>query len=106
MEDTQFHQAVSRSLDEPLPYFQQVRAAGSAKHQGRKQSLGGSSRASPSPAPCAKDKSGEEEEGERQEECEMSLVTSPRAAGEEPPDSLRDILQQEQLREEKETITR
>ncbi|XP_073160973.1 cilia- and flagella-associated protein 65 isoform X1 [Lepidochelys kempii] len=106
LEDIQFHQAVSRSLDEPLPYFQQVRAAGSAKHQDRKQSLGGSSRASPSPAPCAKDKPGEEEEGERQEECEMSLVTSPRAAGEEPPDSLRDILQQEQLREEKETITR
>ncbi|CAM5146835.1 unnamed protein product [Eretmochelys imbricata] len=106
LEDIQFHQAVSRSLDEPLPYFQQVRAAGSAKHQDRKQSLGGSSRVSPSPAPCAKDKPGEEEEGERQEECEMSLVTSPRAAGEEPPDSLRDILQQEQLREEKETITR
>ncbi|XP_038277803.2 cilia- and flagella-associated protein 65 isoform X3 [Dermochelys coriacea] len=106
LEDTEFHQAMSRSLDEPLPYFHQVRAAGSAKHQGRKRSPGGSSRASLSPAPCAKDKPGEEEEGESQEECEMSLVTSPRAAGEEPPDSLRDILQQEQLREEKETITR
>ncbi|XP_053899197.1 cilia- and flagella-associated protein 65 isoform X2 [Malaclemys terrapin pileata] len=104
LEDTQFHQAVSRSLAEPMPYFHQFWTAESAKHQGRKRSPGGSSRASPSPAPCAKDKPGEEEE--RQEECEMSLVTSPRAAGEEPPDSLRDILHQEQLREEKETITR
>uniref|UniRef100_A0A8C3S3X0 Coiled-coil domain containing 108 n=1 Tax=Chelydra serpentina TaxID=8475 RepID=A0A8C3S3X0_CHESE len=104
LEDTQFHQAVSRSMVEPVPYFHQFWAAGSAKHQGRKWSPGGSPRASPSSAPCAKDKPGEEEE--RQEECEMSLVTSPRAAGEEPPDSLRDILHQEQLREEKETITR
>ncbi|XP_065416527.1 cilia- and flagella-associated protein 65 isoform X3 [Chrysemys picta bellii] len=104
LEDTQFHQAVSRSLAEPMPYFHQFWTAESAKHQGRKRSPGGSSRASPSPAPCAKDKPGEEEE--RQEECEMSLVTSPMAAGEEPPDSLRDILHQEQLREEKETITR
>ncbi|XP_039349450.1 cilia- and flagella-associated protein 65 isoform X4 [Mauremys reevesii] len=104
LEDTQFHQAVSRSLTEPMPYFHQFWTAESAKHQGRTRSPGGSSRASPSPAPCAKDEPGEEEE-ERQEECEMSLVTSPRAAGEEPPDSLRDVLHQEQLREEKETIT-
>ncbi|XP_067426153.1 cilia- and flagella-associated protein 65 [Emydura macquarii macquarii] len=106
LEDTQFHQAVSRSLAEPMPYFHQFWSEESAKLQGRKQRLGSSSRVFPSPGACAKDKPGEEEEEERKEECEMRPVTSAKAAGREPLDSWCDVLHQEQLREQKEKITR
>lgn len=37
MENTQFHDAVRRSLDEPIPYFSQFRCAESADLQDRRQ---------------------------------------------------------------------
>ncbi|XP_074857085.1 cilia- and flagella-associated protein 65 [Carettochelys insculpta] len=102
LEDTQFHQAVSSSLAEPMPYFHQFWSEKSAKLQGRTQSPGGSSRASPSLDPCTEDKPEEEREQERK----TSQTTSCRSAGEEPQDSLQGVLLQEQLRQEKEAMAR
>ncbi|NWX98190.1 CFA65 protein, partial [Nothoprocta ornata] len=49
LEDTQFHDRVTRSLDEPIPYFSQLRCQESAESEDRGQSSRAPSRVSPSP---------------------------------------------------------
>uniref|UniRef100_A0A8D0LCE8 Cilia and flagella associated protein 65 n=1 Tax=Sphenodon punctatus TaxID=8508 RepID=A0A8D0LCE8_SPHPU len=89
LEDTQFHEAVTWSLAEPVPYFFQFWSEESAKRVDRKQSLGGgaSSSMDPSPDPGAGEGVGEEEELEEEE-------------------SLTDIVLHEQIREQKDKISR
>ncbi|NWX42945.1 CFA65 protein, partial [Steatornis caripensis] len=93
LENTQFHNAVRRSLDEPIPYFSQIRCAESAELQDRR--------------PCSTVPSGvsalsdlySETDGERKE---MRQETSPNK------DLLEswEVLHYEQLREQKEMMSR
>ncbi|XP_075789053.1 cilia- and flagella-associated protein 65 isoform X3 [Pelodiscus sinensis] len=88
LEDSQFQQAMSQSLAEPVPYFHQFWSEESAPLGGSRQSPGGS------PDPCARGRAGAEERGEPA----LSPGGSPRAA----QDSLHSALGQE----EKEALAR
>ncbi|NWW99450.1 CFA65 protein, partial [Caloenas nicobarica] len=93
LENTQFHDAVRRSLDEPIPYFSQFRCAESAELQDRRQCSMVFSTASASPD-LYPDEGGEGKQ--------MSQEAS-------PSNDLLDswvIFHHEQLREQKELMSR
>ncbi|NXF11617.1 CFA65 protein, partial [Smithornis capensis] len=92
LENTQFHDAVRRSQDEPIPYFSQFRSAKSAEPWNRRQCSTMPSRVSASTDPYL------EKNGERKE---MSQETSPS----DFPESW-EIFQHNQLRKKKEIISR
>ncbi|XP_055575401.1 cilia- and flagella-associated protein 65 [Falco cherrug] len=91
LEDTQFHDAVRRILNEPIPYFSQFRCAESAERQDRRQCSTVPSSVSASQDLCP------EKDGERKE---MRQETSPN----------KDLLESweifHQLREQKEMLSR
>ncbi|NXC35212.1 CFA65 protein, partial [Campylorhamphus procurvoides] len=92
LENTQFHDAVKRSQDEPIPYFSQFQSAKSAELRDRRERSTIASRVSASPDLYL------EKDGERKE---MSQETSPSDLLE----SL-EMFQHKQLRERKEMISR
>ncbi|KFP73234.1 Coiled-coil domain-containing protein 108, partial [Acanthisitta chloris] len=92
MDSTQFHNAVRRSLDEPIPYFSQFQCSRSAEIQDRRQC---------STIPCRVSASPDlylEKDGERKE---MSQETSPSDLLESS-----EIFHHKQLREKKEVMDR
>ncbi|XP_053117944.1 cilia- and flagella-associated protein 65 isoform X2 [Hemicordylus capensis] len=95
--ETQFQEAVIRSLEEPIPYFCQFWSKESAKLHGKKQSPGGISPTSCSPEFSPKEKIDEENTGEKE-------ASSARTSN--PGESLSFIIRKEQSREQKEAIIR
>ncbi|NWR55549.1 CFA65 protein, partial [Bucorvus abyssinicus] len=93
LENSQFHDAVRRSLDEPIPYFSQFRCAESAVLQDRKQCSTVSSRVSASPD-LYPEKDGERKEMRQETPPNKDLLESWK------------IFHYEQLREQKETMRR
>lgn len=91
LEDAQFHDAVRRSLDEPIPYFSQFRSAESAELQDRRLCSSLPSRVSTLPDPYS------EEDGERQE---LRQENSPSC------DLLKSWEKKEQLKEHEEMMSR
>ncbi|KAM9630301.1 cilia- and flagella-associated protein 65 [Morphnus guianensis] len=93
LENTQFHDAVRRSLDEPIPYFSQFRCAESAELQDRRQCSMVPSRvyASPDLYP--------EKDGERKEIRQESCPSNDLLGSWE-------IFHHEQLRKQKEMMSR
>lgn len=94
MEETQFQQAVARSLTEPIPYFYQFWSEKSAK---QKKSSTGTSPETPSPDFNAKGRTDDEDLGRETVPPRVpSCVT----------ENLSVIIRKEQSREEKEFIIR
>nr|XP_025951513.1 cilia- and flagella-associated protein 65 [Dromaius novaehollandiae] len=93
LEDTQFHDAVSRSLDEPIPYFSQLRCEESAELQDKGQSSRVPSRVSPSPDLYLEEK----DEGMK----EIRQETSPSNDSLVSWERMSDLFHHEQLREQK-----
>nr|XP_009674405.1 PREDICTED: coiled-coil domain-containing protein 108 isoform X1 [Struthio camelus australis] len=98
LEDTQFHDTASRSLDEPIPYFSQLRCEESAEPQDNGQSFRVPSRVSPSPDLYLE----EEDEGTK----EMRQETSPTNDSLESWERMSDLFHHEQLREQKKMMRR
>ncbi|XP_015270852.1 PREDICTED: coiled-coil domain-containing protein 108 [Gekko japonicus] len=96
LEETQFHEAVMRSIAEPTPYFCQFWSEESAKLHDKKQSTG-TSPTTPSPEVSAKDKTGEEDT--RRGEVSPSGTS-------DAVESLSVIIRKEQFLEEREAILR
>nr|XP_056708024.1 cilia- and flagella-associated protein 65 [Euleptes europaea] len=92
LEETQFHEAVMRSIAEPTPYFCQFWSEESAKLQDKKQSSG-TSPTTPSP------------EVRRGEEDTQREEVSPSGTS-DAVESLSVIIRKEHFREERETILR
>lgn len=90
MENTQLHDAIRSTLDEPIPYFSQFQCAESAKLQDRRQCSRVPSRVSASPDLYP------EKDGERKE---MRQETS-------PSNDWLEISHHEQLRKKKEMTSR
>ncbi|KAM6259969.1 cilia- and flagella-associated protein 65 isoform 4-T4 [Spheniscus humboldti] len=97
LENTQFHDAVRRSLDEPIPYFSQFRCEESAELRDRRQCSTVPSRVSASPDLYP------EKDGERKE---TRQETSPNNDLLESWERMSEILHHEQLREQKEMMSR
>ncbi|NXK54025.1 CFA65 protein, partial [Chauna torquata] len=97
LENTQFHDAVKRSLDEPIPYFSQFRCEESAETQDRGQCSTVHSRGSASPDLYT------QENGERKE---MRRESSPSSDFLESWERLSEVFHHEQLREQKEMMSR
>ncbi|NWW85581.1 CFA65 protein, partial [Rhynochetos jubatus] len=93
LENTQFHDAVRRSLDEPIPYFSQFRCVESAELQDRRQCPTVLSRVSAS-AGLYPEKDGERKEIRQEASPNVELLES------------WDIFHQGQLREQKEMLSR
>ncbi|XP_077176848.1 cilia- and flagella-associated protein 65 isoform X2 [Paroedura picta] len=96
LEETQFHEAVVRSIAEPIPYFCQFWSEESAKLHGKKQSSG-TSPTTPSPEVSTKDKLGEEDT--KREEVSPSETS-------DAVETLSVIIRKEQFREEREAVLR
>lgn len=94
MEETQFQEAVARSLTEPIPYFYQFWSEKSAK---QKKSPTGTSPETPSPEFSAKGRTDDEDLGKE--------TVSPRVTS-FVTENLSVIIRKEQSREEKEFIIR
>lgn len=97
LENTQFQDAVKRSLDEPIPYFSQFRCKESVETQDGGQCTTVPSRGSASPDLYT------EENGEREE---MKQESSPNKEFLESWERLSEVFQHEQLREQKELLSR
>ncbi|XP_069717405.1 cilia- and flagella-associated protein 65 [Phaenicophaeus curvirostris] len=97
LENTQFHDAVRRSLDEPIPYFSQFQCEESAELQDMRQCSTVSSRVS------AFSDLYPEKDGERKE---MRQETSPKNDLLESWERMSEILHHEQLREQREMMSR
>ncbi|KFO91785.1 Coiled-coil domain-containing protein 108, partial [Buceros rhinoceros silvestris] len=93
LENSQFHDTVRRSLDEPIPYFSQFRCAESAVPQDRKQCSTVFSRVSASPD-LYPEKDGERKERRQETPPNNDLLESWK------------IFHYERLREQKETMRR
>ncbi|XP_054686603.1 cilia- and flagella-associated protein 65 isoform X1 [Grus americana] len=91
LENTQFHDAVRRTLDEPIPYFSQFHCEESVELQDRRQCSTVPSRVPASPDLCP------EKDGERKE---MRQETSPNNDLLESWERMRETLHHEQLREQ------
>ncbi|XP_066477298.1 cilia- and flagella-associated protein 65 [Tiliqua scincoides] len=102
LEDTQFHEAMIRSLAEPIPYFRQFWSKESAKLQDKKQCPGGTSIKTSFLEFNIKDKI-EEEEEEEEEEFGEEKASSGTSADEK---CLSAIIRKEHSREQKEAIVR
>ncbi|XP_066855446.1 cilia- and flagella-associated protein 65 isoform X1 [Anser cygnoides] len=97
LENTQFQDAVKRSLNEPIPYFSQFRCKESVETQDGGQCTTVPSRGSASPDLYT------EENGEREE---MKQESSPNKEFLESWERLSEVFQHEQLREQKELLSR
>ncbi|NWS77356.1 CFA65 protein, partial [Crotophaga sulcirostris] len=97
LENTQFYDAVRRSLDEPIPYFSQFQCEESAELQAVRQSSTVSSRVS-----AASDLYPEK----NRERKEMRQETSPKNDLPESWERLSETLNYEQLREQREMMSR
>ncbi|NXC37869.1 CFA65 protein, partial [Penelope pileata] len=97
LESTQFHNAVRRSLEEPIPYFSQLQCEEPSKAQDNGQCSTVPSRASTSPDLHT------EEDGERKETCQES---PPSNEFMESWEKLSEVFHHEQLREQKEVMRR
>ncbi|NXQ83391.1 CFA65 protein, partial [Nyctibius grandis] len=93
LENTQFHDTVRRTLDEPIPYFSQFRCAESTELQDRTQCSTVPSRVSASPD-LYPEKDGEVKETRQETSPNNDLLES------------WEIFHQEQLREQKEMLSR
>ncbi|KFO12431.1 Coiled-coil domain-containing protein 108, partial [Balearica regulorum gibbericeps] len=91
LENTQFHDAVRRTLDEPIPYFSQFHCEESVELQDRRWCSTVPSRVPASPDLCP------EKDGERKE---MRQETSPNNDLLESWERMRETLHQKQLREQ------
>ncbi|XP_032045948.1 cilia- and flagella-associated protein 65 [Aythya fuligula] len=97
LENTQFQDAAKRCLDEPIPYFSQFRCKESAEAQDGGQCTTAPSRGSASPDLYT------EENGEREE---MKQESSPSKEFLESWERLSEVFHHEQLREQKEMLSR
>ncbi|XP_074001440.1 cilia- and flagella-associated protein 65 [Numenius arquata] len=95
LENTQFHDILKRSLDEPIPYFSQFRCEESAEFQERRQCCTVPSSASQDLYP---EKDGETKEM-RQEKCPRNDLL-------ECWERMSEILHHKQLKEQKEMMSR
>ncbi|NXL55971.1 CFA65 protein, partial [Chordeiles acutipennis] len=93
LKNTQFHDAVRRSLDEPIPYFSQLRCAESAELQDRRQCSTVPTRVSALPN-LYPEKDGERKEMRREPSPNNDLMES------------WEIFHHEQLKEQKEMMSR
>ncbi|NXW40579.1 CFA65 protein, partial [Nyctiprogne leucopyga] len=93
LENTQFHDAVRRSLDEPIPYFSQFRCAESAELQDRRQCSTVPSRVSAFPG-LYPEKDGERKEMRQETSLNNDLMES------------WEIFHHKQLKEQKEMMSR
>ncbi|NXD06142.1 CFA65 protein, partial [Nothocercus nigrocapillus] len=98
LEDTQFHDRVTRSLDEPIPYFSQLRCQESAESEDRGQSSRAPSRVSHSPDLYLE----EEDEGTK----ETRQETFPSHDSPVSWERMNDLFHHKQLKEQKKMIRR